>query len=68
MGISQLKEDLETPQEVGWAIMQIAKQARNTERRNFQARLSEEVCFCQFGQMEHAIEESSAAVKGDVKA
>ena len=65
-GISELKEQLETLEEEGRSIMQIAKQGRNERGQRFFELFrqgEEEVCTVQFGEMEHAIEAPSGAGK-----
>ena len=60
VGIRELKEQMKTPEEAGFSIMQIAQQARNEEgQKTFEFFRQGGGVHCQLGEMEHATEESS---------
>ena len=51
---------METPEEAGFSIMQLASRQGMRKAKRFLRRQGEEdVCIASFGKMEHATEESS---------
>ena len=63
VSVSDLKGQLEKPEEEGFSIMQIAQQARNERgQKLFETfRQGKDDVHCQFGEMEHTMERSGGA-------